>query len=120
MVMAARAELTVPSLVVKVKEPRTGLQTFAVGVKLIVAESVFGLPGVHGLLVIAPSEPLLAGPVANVSSQVSASEPLRVTTSGVSSRVLTAWTWRSYVVDAGDRHGPWRQETSPLRRWWCR
>ncbi len=57
----------------------------AVGVKVTEAESVLGAPATQGLLVIVPNEPLV-GPetMANVSSQVSTSEPVRVTTTAVS------------------------------------
>jgi hypothetical protein len=50
-----------------VKEPLAGLHTLAAGVKVTVAESVFGLPGAQALLVMAPSVPFVPDPVAKVS-----------------------------------------------------
>src|SRR3990170_6981755 len=86
-VAVAGGEAAEPSSTVYVNEPSLGLHTLAVGVKVTVAESLLGLPPVHALLVIAPSEPLVARPVAKVSSQVSTSVPVRVTRTGVSSVV---------------------------------
>jgi hypothetical protein len=54
-----------------------------------VAESVLGVPGVQALSVMAPSVPLAGAEAAKVRSQVSISEPVRVTTTGVSSSVTT-------------------------------
>ena len=54
-----------------------------------VAESVLGVPGRQRLLVMMLREPLAAIPVAKVSSQVSTSDPERVTVTGESSPVVT-------------------------------
>src|SRR3990172_6147039 len=86
-VTAAGAEVSVPSFVVYVNEPCEGAQTWVAGVKVTDAESVLGEPGVQALFVTAPSEPLVATPVAKVRSQVSGSAPVSVTTTGVSSFV---------------------------------
>jgi len=56
-----------------------------------VAESVLGVPATQGRSVMVPREPLVGTPVANVSSQVSASEPVRVMVMGVFSLVETVF-----------------------------
>ena len=63
-VTVAAGEVAAPSLVVKVKEPWVGAHALRLGVNVTVAESEFGAPGVQGLLVMGPREPLTATPVA--------------------------------------------------------
>ncbi len=59
------------------------------GLNVTVAESVLGDPGVQGLLVTGPTEPLMALAGTKESSQDSTSEPERVMRTGVSSAVGT-------------------------------
>ncbi len=66
-----------------------GSHTFGSGVKTTVAESVLGEPGAQGLSVMGLREPLDGVAAAKVSSQVSASEPVRVITTGLSSSAVT-------------------------------
>ncbi len=64
--------------------------TPGLGVNVTVAESVLGEPGVQAWSVIALTDPLMALAAAKLSSQVSRSDPVRVTAIGMSSSVVTA------------------------------
>ncbi len=71
------------------KEPCVGSQTSVSGVNVTVAESALGAPGMQAWSLMGLREPLVTLAVAKVSSQVRRSEPVRVTTTGVSSLVVT-------------------------------